>query len=83
MLAVFSSIFIAAQPVMDLIDAGNKWLQDAVAGRDARRGAVFAGGEGLASAAWAACSIFLPQILILFLFIACWKIAATWPGPRI
>ena len=38
MLAVFSSIFIAAQPVMDLIGAGNKWLQSVARSRGCRRG---------------------------------------------
>jgi len=69
MLAVFSSIFIAAQPVMDLIDAGNDWLQGTV-GRLLPEGAFnsllvkgLLGGVG-------SVIVFMPQILILFFFIA-------------
>ena len=71
MLAVFSSIFIAAQPVMDLIDAGSKWLQDSMESWQALpegplksllvKGLI--GGVG-------SVMVFLPQILILFFFIA-------------
>jgi ferrous iron transport protein B len=69
MLAVFSSIFIAAKPVMDLIDAGNKWLQG-LAEAAMPAGALnsllvkgLLGGVG-------SVIVFLPQILILFFFIA-------------
>jgi ferrous iron transport protein B len=69
MLAVFSSIFIAAQPVMDLIDSGRSWLQDTVqnampAGALSSlvtKGIIFGAGSVVD---------FLPQILILFLFIS-------------
>jgi ferrous iron transport protein B len=69
MLAVFSSIFIAAQPVMDLIGAGNKWLQGLV------EAALPAGAlnsllvKGLLGGVGSVI-VFLPQILILFFFIA-------------
>ena len=69
MLAVFSSIFIAAQPVMDLIGDGSKSLQGWVGGR-LPEGALnsllvkgLLGGVG-------SVIVFLPQILILFFFIA-------------
>ncbi len=69
MLAVFSSIFIAAQPVMDLIDSGRSWLQDAV------QNAMPAGAlsslvtKGIICGAGSVLD-FLPQILILFFFIS-------------
>lgn len=69
MLAVFSSIFIAAKPIMDLIDAGNGWLQDRVE-------AVLPAGalnsllvKGLMGGVGSVID-FLPQILFLFFFIA-------------
>ena len=69
MLAVFSSIFIAAKPVMKLIDVGNNWLQLAV-GTHLPPGPLnsllvtgLLGGVG-------SVIDFLPQILFLFFFIA-------------
>ena len=69
MLAVFSSIFILAKPIMDLIDSGNGWLQDRV-------GAALPAGalnsllvKGLMGGVGSVID-FLPQILFLFFFIA-------------
>jgi ferrous iron transport protein B len=68
MLAVFSSIFIAAKPIMDVIDGGVKWLGDRV------NAAMPAGAlqsllsKGVIAGAGSVI-VFLPQILILFGFI--------------
>ncbi len=82
MLIVFSSIFVAAKPIMDVIDGGVKWLGDRV---DAAMPAgalqsllskgVIAGQE-----AW---SSFSRRSSSCSASLASWKIAVTWLGPRI
>jgi ferrous iron transport protein B len=69
MFVLFSSIFVAAKPLMDWIGAGAKWVQDLV-GSHMTDGALkslvvdgMIGGVG-------SVIVFLPQILILFMFIA-------------
>lgn len=69
MALVFQSIYTWATPLMDLIDAGTVWLGDLVRGllapgmlTDLLVDGVIAGVGGVV--------IFLPQILLLFLFIA-------------
>jgi ferrous iron transport protein B len=66
---LFSSIFVLAVPVMDYIDGAVGWLADLVAGmmpEGALRSLVVDGVIGGVGAV----VIFLPQILILFFFIA-------------
>lgn len=70
MFVLFESIYVVARPLMDLIDAGIGWLADAVKSSQLPDGAFKSllaegviGGVG-------SVVIFLPQILILFAFIA-------------
>lgn len=70
MFALFSSIFIAAQPLMDAIDGGVESLKTAIESSGWQAGALkslvldgIIGGVGNVI-------VFLPQILILFMFIA-------------
>ena len=68
MLLVFQAVFAWATPLMDLIDAGASWLGGAVAARlpEGMLASLLADGiiAGVGSVI-----IFLPQIVILFLFI--------------
>ncbi|HEX4000061.1 MAG TPA: ferrous iron transport protein B [Pirellulales bacterium] len=69
MLAVFSSIFIAAKPIMDTIDAGNGWLQGRVESWLAPGPLNSLLVKGLMGGVGSVID-FLPQILFLFFFIA-------------
>lgn len=69
MLLLFSSIFVFADPLMGWLDGGTKWLGDQVESRmdeGALRSLLVSGVIGGVGSVL----IFLPQILILFLFIA-------------
>lgn len=70
MYVVFQSLYAWAGPLMDMIDAGTEWLQEAVSPMLANYPAV----QSLASdgiiAGVGGVVIFLPQILVLFLFIS-------------
>jgi len=70
MWVVFQSVYAWAAPFMDLIDAGTSWLQETVGGALAGT-PVFASlvSDGIIAGAGGVV-IFLPQIFILFLFIA-------------
>ena len=70
MFLVFQSIFTWARPLMDLISGGKDWLADGAPRRACRRGRSRACWPTASSRASAACVVFLPQILILFAFIA-------------
>ncbi len=69
MFALFSSIFVAAEPLMKLIDSGVKavggWVESSLAEGALRSLLV----QGLIGGAGSVI-VFLPQILILFMFIA-------------
>ena len=69
MLAVFSSIFIAAKPIMDVIDGGVKWLGDRVDAAMPAGALQSLLSNGVIAGAGSVI-VFLPQILILFFFIA-------------
>lgn len=70
MSALFSSIFWAAAPLMDAVDAGFSWLGDAVKNHFQTNGQTNLVGEFLADgiiSSFAAVFVFVPQIFILFL----------------
>ena len=69
MLLVFSSIFIAARPIMELIDGGVKWLGDRVETAMPEGALQSLLSKGVIAGAGSVI-VFLPQILILFGFIA-------------
>jgi ferrous iron transport protein B len=69
MLIVFSSIFIAARPIMELIDGGVKWLGDRVETAMPEGALQSLLSKGVIAGAGSVI-VFLPQILILFGFIA-------------
>lgn len=67
--AIFQSIYTWASPLMDLIESGTKWVGDLVGSNMADgplKGLIVDGVIGGAGGVL----VFLPQILILFLFIA-------------
>ncbi|HKD35191.1 MAG TPA: ferrous iron transporter B, partial [Pirellulales bacterium] len=68
MLAVFSSIFIAARPIMEVIDGGMKWLADRVESAVPEGAVQSLVSKGVIGGAGSVI-VFLPQILILFGFI--------------
>ena len=69
MALLFSSIFVLADPLMRLVDGGVGWLGDLVGCEHARRRAAVALVDGVIGGVGAVV-VFLPQILILFFFIA-------------
>ncbi len=68
MLVVFSSIFVAAKPIMDVIDGGVKWLGDRVDAAMPAGALQSLLSKGVIAGAGSVV-VFLPQILILFGFI--------------
>ena len=81
MAVLFSSIFIFAVPLMDVIDGAVgslAGLVESVMPEGALRSLVVDGVIGGVGAV----VIFLPQILICFCSSRSWKTAATWPGRR-
>jgi ferrous iron transport protein B len=68
MLVVFSSIFVAARPIMDVIDGGMKWLADRVEAAMPKGALESLLSKGVIGGAGSVI-VFLPQILILFGFI--------------
>jgi ferrous iron transport protein B len=69
MLVVFSSIFAAAKPIMDVIDGGVRWLGDQVEAAMPEGALQSLLSKGIIAGAGSVI-VFLPQILILFCFIA-------------
>ncbi|MCS6849888.1 MAG: ferrous iron transport protein B [Gemmataceae bacterium] len=70
MFLIFQSIFYWARPLMDLIDAGRTWLTDLVIASWERPGPLRSLVTDGILAGVGSVLIFLPQIMILFLFIA-------------
>jgi ferrous iron transport protein B len=68
MLAVFSSIFVAARPIMEALDGAMKWLADRVEAAMPEGALQSLLSKGVIGGAGSVI-VFLPQILILFGFI--------------